>query len=233
MGKKRLLIGICALSMMSGQLYAADASSSLSSADKLSYSLGYLFGTNLKQTGTDIDQKKLTQGLNDALNGNKPLLSDQAQQQTLEEFQNQMIQKAQAEQKQQASANADTGKKFLVENSKKPGVVTLADGLQYKVLTKGNGPIPKPTDSVTVNYEGRLINGQVFDSSYKRGQPATFQLNQVIKGWTEALSKMPVGSTWELYIPADLAYGDRALPGIPANSTLIFKVELLSINGSK
>lgn len=120
---------------------------------------------------------------------------------------------------------------FLIQNKKKTGIVTLSDGLQYKILTKGNGPKPKETDSVTVNYAGTLINGTEFDSSYKRGTPATFPVNGVIPGWTEALQLMPVGSTWMLYIPAKLAYGERgAPPVIGQNKTLIFKVELLHIN---
>ena len=126
---------------------------------------------------------------------------------------------------------ADAGTDFLAKNKTQPGVVTLADGLQYKVLTAGDGAKPGLNDQVTVNYEGRLVDGTVFDSSYKRGQPATFGVNAVIPGWTEALQLMPVGSTWELYIPASLAYGTRGVPGvIGPNEVLIFKVELLSIN---
>lgn len=125
------------------------------------------------------------------------------------------------------------GEAFLAANKSKPGVVTLADGLQYKVIKEGTGPKPTASDTVTVNYSGTLVNGTEFDSSYKRGQPASFPVNGVIPGWTEALQLMKVGSTWELYIPASLAYGDNGVPPvIGPNETLIFKVELLSINKS-
>jgi FKBP-type peptidyl-prolyl cis-trans isomerase FklB len=127
--------------------------------------------------------------------------------------------------------NKTAGDAFLAANKNKPGVVTLPDGLQYKIIKAGNGPKPTANDTVTVNYAGTLINGTEFDSSYKRGQPATFPVNGVIAGWTEALQLMPVGSTWELYIPSELAYGQNgAPPVIGPNETLIFKVELLGIN---
>jgi FKBP-type peptidyl-prolyl cis-trans isomerase FklB len=126
---------------------------------------------------------------------------------------------------------ADANSDFLAQNKTKPGVVTLVDGLQYKIIKAGNGAKPSLNDQVTVNYEGSLVDGTVFDSSYKRGQPTSFPVNAVIPGWTEALQLMPVGSTWELYIPANLAYGANGVPGtIGPNETLIFKVELLGIN---
>ncbi len=128
------------------------------------------------------------------------------------------------------TAYADTNSDFLAQNKSKPGVVTLADGLQYRVLEKGNGPKPSATSTVTVDYEGRFVDGKVFDSSYKRGQPTSFPVNGVIAGWTEALQLMPTGSTWELYIPGDLAYGPQGIPGtIGPNETLIFKVHLIAI----
>jgi FKBP-type peptidyl-prolyl cis-trans isomerase FklB len=132
-----------------------------------------------------------------------------------------------------AEQNKAEGVRFLLENKKKPGVAALPDGLQYKVITQGNGPKPKITDTVTVNYAGTLINGKEFDSSYKRHAPATFPVNGVIPGWTEALQLMPVGSTWMLYIPSELAYGEQGTPpDIEPNKMLIFKVELLGINKS-
>lgn len=132
-----------------------------------------------------------------------------------------------------AIQNLTAGDAFLKNNKTQPNVVTLPDGLQYTVIKKGTGPIPSDTDTVTVNYEGKLINGTEFDSSYKRGQPATFPVNGVIPGWTEALKLMPAGSTWMLYIPATLAYGENgAPPAIGPNETLIFKVELISVNKS-
>jgi FKBP-type peptidyl-prolyl cis-trans isomerase len=145
-----------------------------------------------------------------------------------------------AEDNQATQSNAGTQmqttsntQNFLNENKTKPGVVTLADGLQYKVIKEGNGEKPSANDVVVVNYAGKLVNGKEFDSSYKRGEPATFPVNAVIRGWTEALQLMKVGSTWELYIPAELAYGDRGVPGvIPPNETLIFTVELLNVKKS-
>jgi FKBP-type peptidyl-prolyl cis-trans isomerase FklB len=139
-----------------------------------------------------------------------------------------------AKSKEAGAANRKEGESFLADNKSKDGVKTLPDGLQYKVLTEGNGPKPASTDTVTVNYRGTLINGKEFDSSYKRGQPASFPVTGVIKGWTEALQLMPVGSKWQLFIPPDLAYGDRgAGADIGPGDTLIFEVELLSIGEKK
>jgi len=129
-----------------------------------------------------------------------------------------------------ALQNKKAGQMFLEENQNKPGIQTTSSGLQYKVITEGNGAKPKPTDTVLVDYEGRFINGNVFDSSYQRGEPISFPVNGVIKGWQEALTLMPMGSTWEVYIPSELAYGQRGVPGvIGPNETLIFKVHLIDI----
>ena len=130
---------------------------------------------------------------------------------------------------EQYGANKEAGEKFLADNAKKPGVKTLPSGVQYKVIKEGTGAIPADTSLIKVNYEGRLVNDTVFDSSYKRGTPATMRANQVIKGWTEVLTKMPVGSVWEVYIPQELAYGEREMGQIKPFSTLVFKIELLSI----
>ena len=126
-------------------------------------------------------------------------------------------------------ANKEAGKKFLAENAKKPGVKTLPNGVQYRVIKEGNGPIPKDTSAVKVHYEGKTIDGKVFDSSYQRGEPVTMRANQVIKGWTEVLTRMPAGSVWEVYIPENLAYGSREQPNIKPYSALIFKIELISV----
>jgi FKBP-type peptidyl-prolyl cis-trans isomerase FklB len=150
------------------------------------------------------------------------------------EFRTEMMKKKEAEAQQAAQANKLAGQQFLAANKTKEGVVTLPSGLQYKILKEGTGPKPTATDTVVCNYRGTLINGTEFDSSYKGGKPATFPVNQVIKGWTEALQLMPVGSKWQVFVPSDLAYGERG-PGaeIGPNSTLIFEIDLLSIQEKK
>ncbi|MBV9998208.1 MAG: FKBP-type peptidyl-prolyl cis-trans isomerase [Verrucomicrobia bacterium] len=205
--------------------------------DKLSYSLGVDIARTLQRLDVDLNQQALVQGLSDILAKRSPALNDQEIQQTLQGFQKQLIQKQQAamakkqtEMKDLAEKNKAEGKKFLDENAKKAGVKTLPSGLQYKVEKDGNGPKPKDTDVVETNYRGTLTNGQEFDSSEKNGGPVSFPVNGVIKGWTEALKLMPVGSKWKLYIPSDLAYGDEgAGDTIQPGSTLVFDVELLGI----
>ena len=198
--------------------------------DKLSYAIGMNIGGGMKKDGVDVDPSILAQGLKDTLAGSKPLLTEAEAQAVMAEFRTTMIKKKQEDAQRVGDANKQAGQQFLAANKGKEGVVTLPDGLQYKILKEGTGPKPAATDSVTVNYRGTLINGTEFDSSYKRNEPATFGVNQVIKGWTEALQLMPVGSKWQLFIPSDLAYGERSPGGeIGPNSTLIFDVELLSI----
>jgi len=198
--------------------------------DKVSYAIGMNIGANLHRQSVDIDPKILQQGLEDALAGGKTLLSEDEARATLTDFQNDMRKKQQEKMQQAGEANKKEGDAFLAANKAKDGVVALPSGLQYKILTAGTGPKPAASDSVVCNYRGTLIDGKEFDSSYKRGQPATFPVSGVIKGWTEALQLMPVGSKWQLFVPSDLAYGDRGTgPDIGPNSTLIFEVELLSI----
>jgi FKBP-type peptidyl-prolyl cis-trans isomerase len=169
-------------------------------------------------------------GLKDALAGGKTALTEDQARAALMEVQNEMRKKQQAEMQAAGEASKKEGDAFLAANKAKEGVVTLPSGLQYKILTQGTGPKPTATDSVVCNYRGTLINGTEFDSSYKRGEPATFPVSGVIKGWTEALQLMPVGSKWQLFVPSDLAYGERSPgPEIAPDSTLIFEVELLSI----
>jgi FKBP-type peptidyl-prolyl cis-trans isomerase FklB len=198
--------------------------------DKASYAIGMNIGAGLHRDSVDIDPKILLRGLEDALAGNKPLLTDDEMRAALVALQTQ-VRKEQEEKMEAASAaNKKAGDDFLAANKTKDGVTTLPSGLQYKILKQGTGPKPTATDSVVCNYRGTLIDGTEFDSSYKRGQPATFPVNRVIKGWTEALQLMPVGSTWQLFVPADLAYGPHPpSPAIGPNSTLVFEVELLSI----
>ena len=193
--------------------------------DKVSYNIGLQVGSNLSKQKVDINPDILAAGIKDAIAGKPQLTQDQVKE-VMAQFEKDMEQK----QKEAGEKNKSEGAKFLEENKKKPGVKTTASGLEYKVEKEGTGAQPKPTDMVTVNYRGTLINGTEFDSSYKRGQPATFPVNGVIKGWTEALQLMKVGSKYQLFIPSSLAYGEKVGAGIPeigGNSTLIFEVELL------
>jgi len=194
--------------------------------DKVSYGVGLSVGSNFKKQGQELNPDALLAGVKDALSGKTPALTENELKETMEAWSKQMEDK----QKVVGEKNAADATKFLAENKKKDGVKTTASGLQYKVMKEGAGAQPKETDTVTVNYRGTLINGTEFDSSYKRGQPATFPVNGVIKGWTEALQLMKPGSKYQLFIPADLAYGARAVgPDITPNSALIFEVELLEV----
>jgi FKBP-type peptidyl-prolyl cis-trans isomerase FklB len=202
--------------------------------DKFSYALGMntakRMSEGLKKQSVPFDSAIFVRGLRDGFAGGKTLLTEEEAQAVMSEMQKQMHEQQQAKMAQAAEGNKKEGDAFLAANKGKEGVVTLPSGLQYKVLTAGTGPKPTTSDSVVCNYRGTLINGTEFDSSYKRGQPATFPVTGVIKGWTEALQLMPVGSKWQLFIPADLAYGDRgAGADIGPGATLIFEIELLSI----
>jgi FKBP-type peptidyl-prolyl cis-trans isomerase FklB len=197
--------------------------------DKVSYAIGVQLGTNFKKQGIDIKIEKFVQGLKDVTAGNKLELTDQEIQQTMMAFSQKMMAQQKEKQKADAVKNLAAGKAFLAANGKKEGVKVLPSGLQYKVIKKGTGKTPTAADKVKTHYRGTLIDGTEFDSSYKRGKPAEFGVVKVIKGWTEALLLMKEGAKWELYIPADLAYGERARQTIPANSTLIFEIELLEI----
>jgi FKBP-type peptidyl-prolyl cis-trans isomerase FklB len=198
--------------------------------DKVSYALGMNLGNNLHRDSIDIDTAILLRALKDALAGGKTLLTDTEARAALMQLQTQVRNMQMEKMKVLGEANKKEGGAFLAANKAKEGVVTLPSGLEYKVLTAGTGPKPTATDSVVCNYRGTLINGTEFDSSYKRGQPATFPVTGVIKGWTEALQLMPVGSKWKLFLPAELAYGvQNKSAEIGPNSTLVFEVELLSI----
>ena len=200
--------------------------------DKASYAIGLNIGRSMHKGSVDIDPNILLRGLKDGLAGAKPLLTDDEAKATMTAFEADLRKKQEAKNLALAEANKTQGAAFLAENKTKEGVVTLPSGLQYKILTEGTGPKPTSTDIVVCNYKGTLLDNTEFDSSYKRGRPATFQVGQVIKGWTEALQLMPVGSKWQLFIPSDLAYGQRgAGTDIGPNATLIFEVELLSIHG--
>ncbi len=199
---------------------------------KVSYSIGMDIGKNLKQNEIDIEMEALARGIKDALadSSTKPLLTAAQIEETMQQFQQDMMAKQNEKTNAMSSKNKSAGDAFLAENAKKEGVVVLPSGLQYKIIKAGNGPKPKATDEVTTHYRGTLIDGTEFDSSYKRGQPTSFPVNGVISGWTEALQLMPVGSKWQLFIPSNLAYGERGAGGtIGPNSTLIFDIELLAI----
>ena len=208
----------------------AQASPFATDKEKASYAIGQNIGNSLKHDQLDVDPNIVSQGLKDALTGAPSKLSEADAQAAMKSLRDKVMAQRQAEQQQAGEANKKEGDQFLADNKAKPGVVTLPDGLQYKVLKEGTGPKPKATDTVTVNYRGTLIDGKEFDSSEKHGEAATLSVGQVIKGWTEALELMPVGSKWQLYLPPDLAYGANGAGGVIApNSTLIFDIELLSI----
>ena len=197
--------------------------------DKVSYSIGADIGSTIKRQGIEVDPETLLLGLKDSYAGGKLAMTDEEMKSTMESFQKEMMAKMTKKREEDAKKNREAGEKFLAENKKKDGVKTTASGLQYKIVTEGKGEKPKETDTVVTHYRGTTIDGKEFDSSYKRNEPAEFPLAGVIKGWTEGLQLIPVGTTAEFYVPAELAYGDNAPPEIGPGQTLIFKVELLSI----
>jgi FKBP-type peptidyl-prolyl cis-trans isomerase FklB len=199
--------------------------------DKASYAIGLNIGKSMHKDSVDVDPNILLRGMKDGLAGAKPLLTDEEAKAAMVALQADLRKKGEEKMLVQGEANKKQGDAFLAENKTKDGVVTLPSGLQYKILKEGTGPKPTATDTVVCNYKGTLLDNTEFDSSYKRGQAATFPVSGVIKGWTEALQLMPVGSKWELFVPADLAYGARGGPGggIGPNATLVFEVELESI----
>ncbi len=197
--------------------------------DKQSYAIGLSVGKGLHRDGIDVEPKFMLQGIEDALADGKVQLTDDQIKTVMTDLQTQVRQKQEEKMRAAAESNKKDGAAFLAANAAKEGVVTLPSGLQYKVLVAGTGPKPTATDSVVCNYRGTLLDNTEFDSSYKTGQPATFPVSGVIKGWTEALQLMPTGSKWQLFIPSDLAYGERGRQPIGPNATLIFELELLSI----
>jgi len=198
--------------------------------EKISYVLGVDIGNYLKSLDTEIDVDIFTQGVETMLQGKEPLVSKEKMAEIKQEFSQKIMEAQKEKSKMLGEKNKAEGEKFLAENAKKEGVKTTASGLQYEVLQEGKGATPKATDRVTVQYKGTLLDGTEFDSSYKRGQPATFPLNGVIPGWTEGVQLMKEGSKYRFFIPSNLAYGERgAGPAIGPNATLIFEVELLSV----
>ncbi|GAB6281420.1 MAG: macrophage infectivity potentiator Mip [Ignavibacterium sp.] len=198
--------------------------------EKVSYSIGLDIGRNLKNQKIEVDSKVLAQGIKDAIGDKKPLLTEDEISQVMAQFQQEHYAQQEKEKTAISEKNKTEGQKFLEENKKNKDIVTLPSGLQYKVLKSGSGISPSLTDKVKTHYIGKFLDGTEFDNSIKRGEPAEFPVNGVIKGWTEALQKMKVGDKWILYVPPDLAYGEQGAGNvIPPNATLIFEVELLSI----
>lgn len=224
--KSALIYGVVAFALGFGSVYAAEGEAFKDNKEKFSYALGMSLGNNLRRSGIpldEIDPNAIMQGVKDGYDLSKARLSENEARDIIMSTQREARTRL-------AEKNKKDGEKFLEENKKKEGVVTLPSGLQYKVLAEGSGESPKPNDMVTVNYRGTLIDGTEFDSSYKRGQPAKFGVNGVIKGWSEALQLMKPGAKWQLFIPPELAYGERGSGlAIGPNSTLVFDVELLSV----
>ena len=217
---------------------SATATALTTRTQKFSYALGMDIGSkvgpSLKKQSVEVDPNLVSQGLKDAMSGAKTRLTEQEAQAVLTEMQAEVNKQRQEQAQKAAAANKSEGAAFLAANKAKEGVVTLPSGLQYKILKEGTGPKPTPSDTVVCNYRGTLINGTEFDSSAKHGEAAKFGVGQVIKGWTEALQLMPVGSKWQLFVPSSLAYGERGAGGdIGPDATLIFDVELLSIEKAK
>jgi FKBP-type peptidyl-prolyl cis-trans isomerase len=233
-GHKKATAGTAAKKSSTSAKPSSETTTLKDQREKASYGVGWNLGSSLRSQSVDVDPEIIMKGLHDGFSGTTPLITEQEMKTAVVELQRQVREAQQARATQAGEKNKVEGPAFLAANKTKPGVVTLPSGLQYKILKEGTGPKPAATDSVTVNYRGTLLDGTEFDSSYKRGQPATFPVNRVIKGWTEALQLMPVGSKWELYIPADLAYGAAGAGGdIGPNATLIFEVELLSIGAGE
>ena len=228
--KRRIAMAVCAAVALSGAALAADVPELKGDRDKISYSIGMDIGGNLKRGSVEVDPDILAKGVKDSYGGGKTLLTEDEARQTIADFQKTLMAKrAEAMQKLSEKNKAD-GEKFLAENAKKEGVKVLPSGLQYKEITPGKGKSPTKTDTVTTHYKGTLIDGTEFDSSYKRGQPATFPVSGVIPGWTEALQLMKEGAKWQLFVPSNLAYGEKgAGQVIGPNATLIFEVELVSV----
>lgn len=224
------LIPVVASILLSTTVSAANTPAFKTEMDKFSYSVGVDLGKNLKRQGVLLNTSFMAKGIEDAMHDGPFLLTEEQMKDVLNKFQKEFLEKRAADFNQKADENKKKGAEFLAQNKTQKDVVTLPSGLQYKIVSAGTGPKPKKNDLVSVEYTGKLINGQVFDSTDKTGKPVTFKLSQVIPGWTEALQLMPAGSTWELYVPPNLAYGARSVGGlIGPNETLIFTVHLIAV----
>ena len=224
-------VAAAAALLLAGHASAADAPKLADKKEKISYSIGMDIGINLKRQSIDVDPDLLAKGVRDATSGGETLLTVEEAKETLMALQQDLVTRAQEQRMQLAEKNKKEGEAYRVANGKKEGVVTLPSGLQYKVIRSGDGPSPKETDSVETHYRGTLIDGTEFDGSYKREQTAVFPVNWVIAGWTEALPRMKVGDKWQIFLPPELAYGERGAGPIGPNATLVFDIELMSIKG--
>ena len=225
---KKIIVSLICLAS-AAQAYADATNQLADEKTRSSYAIGMSIGMSMKANSIDLDDAMFLKGLQDARSGGQTLLSEQDMRKVLMEFQSSVRAKQQQKVAEMGVKNKADGAAFLAANKNNPGVITLPDGLQYQVISDGSGPKPSAADTVTVDYSGTLLDGTEFDSSYKRGQPATFPVSGVIHGWTEALQLMPTGSKWKLFIPSDLAYGPQGNRSIPPNSVLIFTVELHSV----
>jgi FKBP-type peptidyl-prolyl cis-trans isomerase len=220
---------LLSIGLLASLAQAEDQASLKDPKDRLSYSIGVDIGQRLKSQSIEVDPEMLSKGIKDIYTGGKPLMTEQEVRDTLAAFQKDMIAKQKERAKVIGEKNKKEGEAYLEANKKKEGVKVLPSGLQYKVITEGKGKTPKLTDTVTVNYKGTLIDGTEFDSSYKRGQPATFAVDKVIPGWTEALQLMKEGAKWQIVVPSALAYKEMGAGNlIGPNATLIFEIELIS-----
>jgi FKBP-type peptidyl-prolyl cis-trans isomerase FklB len=227
---KRLWIAFFCVALVTIQLSAQKKTTLKTQKEKVSYIIGTDIGKNLKKQSIDVNPELLFKGIKDAFAGDKFLLTNQEIQEVMGAFQQEMIAKQSEKMSKAGAANKKEGEAFLDANKRKDSVITLPSGLQYKVVVEGTGKTPTVTDTVTTHYRGTLIDGTEFDNSYKRGESATFPVKGVIAGWTEALQLMKAGSKWKLYIPANLAYGDRGAGQlIGPGATLIFDIELISV----
>ncbi|MCK4764547.1 MAG: FKBP-type peptidyl-prolyl cis-trans isomerase [Candidatus Aminicenantes bacterium] len=232
--KKGIIITLTCLTLLAWNCSKSQDKKSAFETEKqkAGYAVGYDLASSsgIKEIEKEIDVDTLVQGFTDALKGREGKINKEDRQKFMEEFRKEMSDKINAERKEQDDKNKLEGENFLKENAQKEGIKTTASGLQYEVLKEGTGAAPKATDNVTVHYKGTLLNGNEFDSSFKRGEPAGFPLNKVIKGWGEGLQLMKVGAKYRFFIPSQLAYGEAGVSSIPPNSVLIFEIELLAIN---
>ena len=217
--------------LLATQVYAQGEMVLKDQRDKVSYSIGMEIGTNLKSQPMDLNPDAIAKGMKDAFSGGKALMTEQEIRETMTAFQKEVMVKREEQRKILGEKNRKEGEAFLGENKKKEGVITLPSGLQYKVIKPGEGKKPQRSANVTTHYKGMLIDGTEFDSSYRRGQPASFPVSGVIPGWTEALQLMEAGAKWQLFVPSNLAYGERGAGNvIGPNATLIFEIELISVD---
>jgi len=228
---KWLLLPLVLLMLTPSYLFADEAPALETQNEKESYSIGYQVGLSMKNDGVEVDVEKLVQGLQDAVNEQEPLLSNEEMRSLIVALKERAREVQMRKFSEAKVKNAEESAKFLEENGKKEGIKTTESGLQYKIIKEGEGEIPGVEDFVMVHYRGTFTDGEEFDSSYSRGEPQRLQTDGVIKGWTEALQMMKVGSKWEIFVPPDLGYGRNGMPPkIPPNSVLVFEIELLSID---